>query len=739
MFMNKVLIDFTNCFGIDKLEYEFDFSVKNVYSIYAKNGSMKTSFANTFQKIQQGKANEICDKIYEIPGNAIVKIDDNDIEKENIFVIKSYEVEYESDISPLLVRGELKESLKDVLKSRDKLFKVLEKDSGLKIKKTLQGKTVYELEPRILEDFSFSEQSFLLNLENLKPKKFETDFSDIMYSIIFDGSIQKKIQSYEFQNGIDAFIKKIDEIYNSFSFLEKGKLTLPKLKNIRKSIEKDSYFVKGNNLNLNGGIVISDINALDTTLFEIETKVKNLPELKDIEQLLSDAKGMILKDVIETHIDIIPYLKINKLDELKKILWMSYIAKNGVIFEELYIKYLKFSNLIDETPIEDTPWKKSLSIFKKRFTVPFDMEVTNLKGAVIGESVPQIEFTFEKNGNVKKIDRTRLDELDTLSQGEKRALYLLNIIFDLEKIKAENKEILLIVDDIADSFDYKNKYAIIEYLYELSHMKNIKMIILSHNFDFYRAVSSRLSILRQNRLEVMLINDKINLYEEKYQKQPFVAWKKKLNSKNIIALIPFVRNLIEYGTDKEVVCHGQKDFLFLTYLLHEKAKTDSIKFSDLKSIYKEYLGKENFERDVNSSDRITDCLYNICDTLTENNNLLEDKVLLSMAIRHKAEKIMLREIKSSSSIFKWEDNKIIKSGNNTLFLKFVDNSDNQTKNLIVGYKQIASEDNAKLMSEVSIMTSENIHLNSFMYEPLLDMDIQELLNLYQRIKKLLGE
>ena len=68
-----------------------------------------------------------------------------------------------------------------------------------------------------------------------------------------------------------------------------------------------------------------------------------------------------------------------------------------------------------------------------------------------------------------------------------------------------------------------------------------------------------------------------------------------------------------------------------------------------------------------------------------------------------------------------------------------DNSDNQTKNLILGYKQIATEDNAKLMSEVSIMTSENIHLNSFMYEPLLDMDIQELLNLYQRIKTLLGE
>ena len=735
--MNKVSVNLTNCFGIDKLEYEFDFSTKNVYSIYAKNGLMKTSFANTFQKIQQGKANEICDRIFEIPGNAIVKIDDKDIEKKDVFVIKSYEAEYESDISSLLIKGELKESLKEVLKSRDKLLKSLEKDSGLKIKRTSQGKTGYELEPTLLKDFSFSEQSILLNLEYLKSEKYEIEFSDIMYSTIFDTSVLKKIKSDEFQNGIDAFIKKVDEIYSSFDFLEKGKLTLPKLKEIRKTIEKDNFFVKGNNLNLNGGIVISDVNTLDSTLFEIETKVKALSELKDIEQLLSDAKGMLLKDVIETHTDIIPYLKISKLDDLRKILWLSYITKNKVFFEELYAKYSKFSNLIDETTIEDTPWKKSLSIFKNRFTVPFDMEVTNLKGAVIGESVPQVEFSFEKNGNIKKIDRTRLDELDTLSQGEKRALYLLNIIFDLEKLKAEDKEVLLIVDDIADSFDYKNKYAIIEYLYELSNMNNIKMIILSHNFDFYRAVSSRLSILRQNRLEVVLINNTINLHEEKYQKQPFEAWKKKLNKENIIALIPFVRNLIEYGVDKKK--SGQDDFLFLTYLLHEKTPTDSIKFSDLKLIYKEYLGKDNFEADVNLSDSITGCLYNICDTLTENNNLLEDKILLSMSIRHKAEKIMLREISSSSSIFEWEDGKIKNRGNNTTFLSFVDNSDNQTKNLILGYKQIATEDNAKLMSEVSIMTSENIHLNSFMYEPLLDMDIQELLNLYQRIKTLLGE
>jgi hypothetical protein len=46
-------------------------------------------------------------------------------------------------------------------------------------------------------------------------------------------------------------------------------------------------------------------------------------------------------------------------------------------------------------------------------------------------------------------------------------LYILNIIFEVKaRIKA-NQETIFIVDDIADSFDYKNKYAIIEYLKEI--------------------------------------------------------------------------------------------------------------------------------------------------------------------------------------------------------------------------------------------------------------------------------
>ena len=36
-------------------------------------------------------------------------------------------------------------------------------------------------------------------------------------------------------------------------------------------------------------------------------------------------------------------------------------------------------------------------------------------------------------------------------------------------------------------------------------------------------------------------------------------------------------------------------------------------------------------------------------------------------------------------------------------------------------------------------TPENIHLNAFMYEPILDMDIVELLNLYGQVQDLCGQ
>ena len=190
---------------------------------------------------------------------------------------------------------------------------------------------------------------------------------------------------------------------------------------------------------------------------EIEDKIKMVPVFSEIEKMLSDAKGLILKDVIENNPEIIRYLKKEKLDILRVQLWLSYIQSEGNAFGELLTEYHKLESEISAINLDDTPWKNALNIFEKRFTVPYKMEISNMKGSIIGESIPRIQFSFKREHKVVKMDRSELEIIDVLSQGEKRALYLLNIIFDIERIKSTGKEMLFIIDDIADSFDYKNK------------------------------------------------------------------------------------------------------------------------------------------------------------------------------------------------------------------------------------------------------------------------------------------
>ncbi len=417
------------------------------------------------------------------------------------------------------------------------------------------------------------------------------------------------------------------------------------------------------------------------------------------------------------------------------MLWNSYLKKNEELLNELINKYQALSEAIDSVKIDDTPWKHALDIFNQRFSVPFSMSVANLKGAVIGESIPQVEFTFKRGTQRRTINRSKLEELNTLSRGEQRALYLLNIIFDVEQLKKRRKDTVIIVDDIADSFDYKNKYAIIEYLYEMSKEPNFYIIILSHNFDFYRAVSNRLSIDYNNRLAADLGESTLSLSTEDYNKEPFNYWRNHIadNKKFILALIPFVRNLIEFGINRQI-SKIKDDFLYMTLLLHEKSDSRTITFADIEPLYKEYIGIKSFGTAVKPNNYVIDEIYTECEGITKKDTKLENKIILAIGIRHKAEEYMFREITAYTGNITWKKGK--KTGLSSEFLAYVANSNNQTRELLEGYRQFGTKQALVTLDEVGIMTPENIHLNSFMYEPLLDMDITELLSLYNKIKAL---
>ena len=122
--------------------------------------------------------------------------------------------------------------------------------------------------------------------------------------------------------------------YKNICEIGKGKLTLPKLKDLRKTLEKDSFFIKNNNVTLSGAGPLNNIAALDVKISEIEDQIKQTPAFQEIEKMLSDAKGMVLKDIIETHPDIVEYLAKDKLGSLRRILWESYLRQHRIYRDE---------------------------------------------------------------------------------------------------------------------------------------------------------------------------------------------------------------------------------------------------------------------------------------------------------------------------------------------------------------------------------------------------------------------
>lgn len=757
--MTSLNLELENCYGIKKLNHEFNFTPEhNVNVIYAKNGLMKTSFAKVFKKFQDGKENEIADMIFGNTPIKNVKVDDNDIVKEEIFVIKSFEKAYESDsISSLLINDSIKTQLVDIIRIKKELFITLEEKSGLDLKKAVSTKGFLKLEEQVIKDLSFEEQSFLQNIDSVNLDDIDYDYPDIKYSTIFHKAVLNNIKKANFQSSIRAYLEKSDEIYRDYTFFEKGNFNLPKLKSIEKELKASNFFVKTNKIHLDGSGEFANLQELTDKIKEIELKLQETNEFKAIDTALGTKDGKDLKDLIESNVEILEELTLANLDNLRKKLWYSYLKVNEDSFNDLKNRYSVLTTAISALNPDDTLWKEAVNIFNERFTLPFTMSIDNPMSSIIGESLPKIIFEFTEGNNPPvSINRDELEDGDTLSQGEKRALYLLNIIFDIEKRKKENQKTLFIVDDIADSFDYKNKYAIIEYLNEISKFNDFYMIILSHNFDFYRTISSRLNLpFRQNRFHAIKTSNGIDIVNEHYQNQPFKVWKNNLNdNKNIIALIPYVRNLIEYGID------DKRDYMFLTHLLHikteNKYKQDGklqsaheydptngdftipsiydINIQELKQLYRKYIGKDDFNTGINNTDKVFNLIINTADTnISDEETNLENKIILALAIRLKAEEFMLHSINASAThTFTWKNT----NGSNHEFLNYVNGNGNQTRELFNGFSQIGQNDKIQVLESVNIMTPENIHLNSFMYEPLLDMDIVELKRLYSEVLNL---
>lgn len=719
--MQKLNINLKYCYGIKALQHVFNFKESTSCVIYAPNGVMKTSFAKTFQDISLGEAP--VDRIFKERKTICSVTDENNflIPKEQIFVIEPYNEEYRSGkISKLLVNKGLKERYDYIYQSIDSkkelLIKGLKKISGLK----------NNIEEVIAETITHDPKEFYLALGRIKSEveiNKEPLLADIPYLKIFNDKVSELIRSSDFRQSLDEYISIYDDLMCSSTFFRKGIFNHNNASDIAKNLSDNGFFKAQHSI-----IVTADGNRKEIkTEQELAEVIQHEKDsiLKD--QRLADSFEKIdkklkankelrdFREFLEANKTIIPEL--NNPERFKQKLWVAYLGKVKEIYLALMAEYKsgeeEINQIIAQAKVEATKWREVIEIFNDRFSVPFKISMENQANVILSDEIPALKFEFIDEEVDNHIPVGEQDLLSVLSNGEKRALYILNILFEAEARRETKQKTLFIVDDIADSFDYKNKYAIIEYLKDLAEESFFYQIILTHNFDFYRTVASRLSLPRAHHMHTIKSAHAIMIVEERYQNNPFTYWKKNLQNNNamLIASIPFVRNLAEY-------CGLDDAFLNLTSLLHIKPDTDEITIETLEQIFKLVLKDKDKLNLENKKQSVKALIYQSAEAVfndTQEYLDLENKIVLSIAIRLKAEEFMINKIQDESFTFNIKKNQTIE-----LIKKFKEKHPEQKENI-------------KLIEQVNLMTPENIHLNSFMYEPILDMSNEHLKELYKNI------
>jgi hypothetical protein len=729
--MEKIHINLENCYGIRKIDEDFDFSQFKTFVVYAPNGVMKTSFAKVFDDYVRNE--ESRDRIFNREPYSRNLVDENSVEikKENIFVIKSFiDTGYISDnVSTLLVRSDLREKYEKALKILDDKKKgviwelrsnTLSSDCEKEIVATFtdHGDNLFE----ILEKLSK-----IVSMESYREYNFK-------YNSVFDNDVVRKFLEKNKEN-LQIYHDKYFEILNNSDdfFSSDGTFGTAQASGIADAVSGDAFFNAGHKISLKNSQIISSSRDLSDFINEKIDKVVNDPALRKqfdkIDKALRPKNIKSLRDIIDDDKSLL--LELLNLKEFQKNYWKSQLSKIQKEVEELNDLYSQkkkdIKSIIMEANNESNEWKSTIDTFKQRFVdLPFEVGVSNTKDSVLGLSKPElsIQFIDRETGEKKMVQRDFLSE-NVLSQGEKRALYLLNIIFEIRARLIKSQNTLFIIDDIADSFDYKNKYAIVEYLKDLSQEANFCSIILTHNFDFFRTVQSRIlteGFKRSHSFIAEKNNGEIKLVEagNRNVTDPFSSWRSGVNSneKHLIACIPFVRNLIDFKEGKS------DDYKLLTHILHSKVKNGTIKktnditIADIEASFRNTLTGINFTFPDSTKKIIKvieDQILAIKKSTNMNTVVLEDKIILAIGIRLEAEEYMWSQV---------ADKKII--------------SGSQTGKLFGRYKkQFQNDPNHKnainTLERVNIMTPENIHLNSFMYEPILDMGISSLKKLHSEI------
>ncbi|MGG2098282.1 hypothetical protein ABFY41_11990 [Acinetobacter haemolyticus] len=715
--MNKILnVKLENCFGIGKLEKEFKFTPKErAQLIYAPNGTMKSSFANVFEYLSKDQNDEIKDRIFseKVP-ICDIKFNSQDLNKDMILVINAETKISEKSITKFIAKEELKcrydEIFTELLGEKARFIVALKRQSR-------STDCERELEAVFNHGETFFE--YLLRIESQLLEKHE-DYN-FKYNDIFDkgNKVKKFLESNE--NLLGEYLKRYTDLLSQSKFFSKSDNSFgtTQATNLLDSLSDNSFFEAGHKISINAEDFINSKDELESLIQAEKDQILNDKQLlisfdKVDKALAKNAELKSFKKLLESK----PSLLVELIDfeRFREKIWLSHISVIKSDVDQIISTYKDRKNelqqIINSANDEVEKWKETIELFNSRFYVPFTIKLENQSDVILKSDIPKLKFVYRD----REIPENNEDVLlDVLSRGESRAYYILRFLFEIESRLSSNEDLLMIFDDVADSFDYKNKYAIIEYIKDLLERPNVNAIILTHNFDFYRTVSKRLDIRPSSFMATKSNDGFVNIARGKYFEDVFknIFINNYHKEKNFVGIIPFVRNLFEYLSNDD-------GFNFLTSCLHIKPNTRDIKISDVHDFLINVIhSKADLVLDFKDKfllNVIFEQAEIVVGSYNEHSIDLEDKLIVAIACRLKAEIFMISKLPVDAV------NSISK---------------NQTQEL---YKLCKDEnfnvETLKLLNRVNLMTPEHIHINSFMFEPLVDMSMNHLVDLYSELSNI---
>ena len=740
---------FENCYGLKEFTLpNIDFTNNNKAIIYAPNGVMKSSLSKVFDDISKG--NRTTDRIftgvissysinyYAGTYNFSSENDNTVVPTDNIYVVNPFTDTFEftkETVSTLLADEATRNEYNVLISQISGDIRQIERKL-----KALTGLKNQEIKEKLIQDLQLSTTSDWtdifekLNTLFINHNNFEI-LDGIKYSELFDPKVIHIYSNPEFVNSINDYINSLDNLLEDNPVLCRD-FNDSNAESFGKDLEKNNLFKANHTIHLKDGVTV--IHSLDEWKAQVKEQLDRLYEAPELSTVFSNLKQLLTKtaatqrvrDIIISNREIIPFMRNTR--NLKIELWLNCFSHLDASFEEYYTRISQHTErirrLYERASEQSERWTSVVNEFNRRFRVPFKVIINNKANFLLKDEAPNLSFEYKRGQqNVQSAILKKEDLMVSLSTGEKRALYLLYVLFDLERIRKMAEaggKYLVIADDIADSFDYKNKYAIIEYLSDLANTTGIDILVLTHNFDFYRTVKFRLSINRNHCLIAQRDEEgKVSISEFKYQKDFFKnVVINQINDGNIsddekikllISSIPFYRNLCEY-------CGKDVEYNELTAFMHLKTtplNTETVYLADLWRIINPFLSGNTYN---GANEKFIDALSRIaysCVTNTTNEVLLENKLVIAIAVRLKTEKFL-------KSI-------IVRENGNC-----VDATSNQTREWYTIAKPFLTDGQKLVIDDVLLITPENIHLNSFMYEPLIDISDWTLKDLFNRVNTL---